>query len=156
MKTNVLFYDSLFSIGNLLYQIVRFGMKSDIKYYENRYFFGFCSSLGWQLYMEHYEREFPSLFLSRSHIGGTHTAKEEDQEAEEMDEGHVTAPGGVAIPLHPPSLVHWLRQKLMGKQVRERERERKSKNHAPIIFHHLNSLYLSLCCQLFARELLLY
>ena len=34
MKTNVLFYDSHFSIGNLLYQIVRFGIKND-KCYEN-------------------------------------------------------------------------------------------------------------------------
>ena len=33
MKTNVLFYDSLFSVGNLLYQIVRFGMRSDKYYY---------------------------------------------------------------------------------------------------------------------------
>ena len=68
--------------------------------------------------MEYYEREFPSLFLGRSHLDRTHATKEEDQE--EMDEGHVTAPGGVAIPLHPPSLVHWLRLKLRGKQVRKR------------------------------------
>ncbi len=133
MKTNVLFYDSLFSIGNLLYQIVRFGMTSDIKCYRNKSFFWFfCSSLGWQLYTEHYEREFPSLFLNRSHLGGTHTTKEEDDQ-EEMDEGHVTTPGGVAIPLHPPSLVHWLHQKLTGKQVRKR-RERGNKNHAPTTF----------------------
>ena len=72
--------------------------------------------------MEYYEREFPSLFLGRSHLDGTHATREEDQE--EMDEGHVTAPGGVAIPLHPPSLVHWLHLKLRGRQVRKREGER--------------------------------
>lgn len=70
--------------------------------------------------MEHYEREFPSLFLHRSHHNGTHATSEEDHE--EMDEGHMTAPGGVAIPLHPPSLVHWLHQKLRGNQVREKAR----------------------------------
>ena len=123
MKTNVLFYDSLFSIGNLLYQIVRFGMRAmkvvTIAFHLFFLFFFLFSSLGWQLYLEHYEREFPSLFLSRSHHNGTHIRSEEDQE--EMDEGHMTAPGGVAIPLHPPSLVHWLHQKLRGHQVRERK-----------------------------------
>ena len=65
--------------------------------------------------MEHYEREFPLLFLSHS---GTHN----EEDLEEMEDDHMTAPGGVAIPLHPPSLVHWLHQKLRGKQVREREK----------------------------------
>ena len=118
MKTNVLFYDSLFSVGSLLYQIVRFEILKMITYTKIDPFF-LSSSLGWQLYVEYYEREFPSLFLSSVHHSGAHIASEGDQE--EMDEGHVTAPGGVAIPLHPPSLVHWLDQKLCGKQVRERK-----------------------------------
>ena len=109
------------------------------------------SSLGWQLYMEHYEREFPSLFLSHS---GTHN----EEDLEEMEDDHMTAPGGVAIPLHPPSLMHWLHQRLWGKQVREREREKYVRySHSffsNIIFHC--SLHLSLCCQLCAREQSLY
>ena len=43
---------------------------------------------------------------------------QQPSEEEEMDEGHTAAAGGVAIPLHPPSLMHWLHQKLQAKQVR--------------------------------------
>ena len=120
MKIYVLFYDSLFSVGSLLYQIVRFDIESD-NFCQKEILFFLFSSLGWQLYMEYYEREFPSLFLGSVHHSGVHAESEGDQE--EMDEGHVTAPRGVAIPLHPPSLVHWLDQKLRGKQVREREKQ---------------------------------
>ena len=64
--------------------------------------------------------------------------REEDQE--EMDEGHVTALGGVAIPLHPPSLVHWLQLKLWGKQVRKREMgERESEIMLRKLFRYLSS-----------------
>ena len=83
--------------------------------------------------MEHYEREFPSLFLSHS---GTHN----EEDLEEMEDDHMTAPGGVAIPLHPPSLMHWLHQKLRGKQVRERERQRNMYNTAILFFFRYFSL----------------
>ena len=102
------------------------------------------SSLGWQLYMEHYEREFPSLFLS-------HSSTHNEEDLEEMEDDHMTAPGGVAIPLHPPSLMHWLHQKLRGKQVRERNMYNMAILFFPDDIFHC-SLHLSLCCQLCAKE----
>ena len=76
MKVNVLFSDSLFAMGNLLFQIVRFVQEEEYAcitpgaHAPDNTYFVFFSYLGWQLYAEHYERDFLSIFLTHTQHTG--------------------------------------------------------------------------------------
>ena len=68
---NTLFYDSLFSLGKLLHHIVRLDERTSVESCVHL-FLHCCSTLGWQLYAEHYERDFPLLFRNPSQPSSIH------------------------------------------------------------------------------------
>ena len=67
-----------------------------------------CSHLGWDPYVDHYQRDFPSLFLCHYPLAAE-TAAQFSEDTMEEHPSH--------FPTSPPHLLHWLHQKLREKQV---------------------------------------
>ena len=66
------------------------------------------SHLGWTPYVDHYQRDFPSLFLCRYPLAAETAARFSEDTMEEHPSHFSTS---------PPHLLHWLHQKLREKEV---------------------------------------
>jgi len=69
------------------------------------------SHLGWTPYVDHYQRDFPSLLL-RHYPTAVKTATHLSEDSMEEYPSH--------LPPSPPHLLHWLYQKLRDKPVGHR------------------------------------